>query len=159
MKCPYCGNTKSKVVDKRDKDLEGVTRRRRECIECARRYTTYETIENIDLVIEKRDGTIESYNRKKLGKSISKALSSSKFSDEDIEKTIDAVEMSLLALGEKQLESKKVGDIVLENLYNIEPVAYMRFTSVFKHFETIEDFRAEIEGLDKSAALHKKLDL
>ena len=147
MKCPYCNSTETKVLDKRDNVHDATTRRRRECLECSKRFTTYERIENIDLNIKKKDGSCEPFNREKLKKSVLKAISRDEISSEDLNKILDSIEMDLLSKETTVVNSSEVGQLVLEKLRGISPVAYMRFASVYKGFNSLEDFVVEIEKL------------
>ena len=150
MKCPYCFSNNTKVVDKRDNEHEGTTRRRRECLKCAKRFTTYERIENIDLSIKKKDGNSEAFNREKLKKSILKAIRRDEVSSEDLTGILDSIEMDLLSKETTVVESSEVGKLVLEKLKGVSPVAYMRFASVYKGFGSLEDFENEISALKKT---------
>lgn len=150
MKCPYCFSNNTKVVDKRDNEHEGTTRRRRECLKCAKRFTTYERIENIDLSIKKKDGNCEAFNREKLKKSILKAIRRDEVSSEDLTGILDSIEMDLLSKETTVVESSEVGKLVLEKLKGVSPVAYMRFASVYKGFGSLEDFENEISALKKT---------
>lgn len=150
MKCPYCFSNETKVVDKRDNENEGTTRRRRECLACSKRFTTYERIENIDLSIKKKDGSSQAFNREKLKKSILKAVRRDEISFEDLNSVLDEIEMDLLSKETTVVESSEVGKLVLEKLKKISPVAYMRFASVYKSFHSLEDFSKEVEELKKT---------
>ena len=150
MKCPYCFSNNTKVVDKRDNEHEGTTRRRRECLKCAKRFTTYERIENIDLSIKKKDGNCEAFNREKLKKSILKAIRRDEVSSEDLGRILDSIEMDLLSKETTVVQSSEVGKLVLEKLKGVSPVAYMRFASVYKGFGSLEDFENEISALKKT---------
>jgi transcriptional repressor NrdR len=147
MKCPYCNSKETKVVDKRDNVHDSTTRRRRECLQCSKRFTTYERIENIDLNIKKKDGACEPFNREKLKKSLLKAVSRDEISVETLNEMLDSIEMDLLSKESTVVDSSEVGAIVLEKLRDINPVAYMRFASVYKGFVSLDDFVNEIEKL------------
>ncbi len=147
MKCPYCSSTETKVLDKRDNVHDGTTRRRRECLKCSKRFTTYERIENIDLSIKKKDGACEPFNREKLKKSLLKAVRKDEISEEALNKVLDSIEMDLLSKESTTVDSSEVGELVLNRLKALNPVAYMRFASVYKGFNSLEDFIAEIEKL------------
>jgi len=147
MKCPYCNSKETKVVDKRDNVHDSTTRRRRECLQCSKRFTTYERIENIDLNIKKKDGACEPFNREKLKKSLLKAVSRDEISVETLNEMLDSIEMDLLSKESTVVDSSEVGSIVLEKLRDINPVAYMRFASVYKGFVSLDDFVNEIEKL------------
>ncbi len=149
MKCLYCFSNETKVVDKRDNEHEGTTRRRRECLKCSKRFTTYERIENIDLNIRKKDGNCEVFNREKLKKSLLKALRRDEISVEDLNKILDSIEADLLSKKLTVVDSSEVGELVLNNLKGLSHIAYMRFASVYKGFDTLEDFQKEIDSLKK----------
>ena len=149
MKCPYCSSTETKVLDKRDNTHDATTRRRRECLVCSKRFTTYERIENIDLNIKKKDGSCEAFNREKLKKGILKAIKKDEISDEVLNDMIEGIEMDLLGKESTTVESSEVGRLVLEKFKKINPVIYMRFASVYKGFNSLEDFAKEIENLKK----------
>ena len=147
MKCPYCGSQKTKVVDKRDKEDEGVTRRRRECLDCEKRFTTYERVETIDLSVVKKDGTLEQYDRNKLMKSIRKAVDKHSVSEEQVCSMVEDIEMRLLNMDSITVPSVAIGKMVLGQLKEVDPIAYMRFASVYKEFKSIDQFKAELESL------------
>jgi len=149
MKCPYCGSLKSFVVDKRDNNIEGTTRRRRECSKCSKRYTTYERIERIELDVLKRDGRIENFNRNKLLKGIKKAVGKSDISEDQINNLVESIELKLLNRKSKLIKSVAIGKMVLNRLRRIDPVAYMRFASIYKEFSSINDFKTEIIHITK----------
>jgi len=147
MKCPYCGSFKSKVVDKRDNREEGITRRRRECMSCYKRFTTYERIENIELDVIKRNGTIEKFNREKLKRGIKKATDKRGVDESQIDSLIEDIEMKLLNRKETAIKSSEIGTMVLNRLIKIDHVAYMRFASVYKDFNSVKDFQDELNLL------------
>ncbi len=142
MKCPYCGD-ETKVTDKRDSDEEGFTRRRRECLKCRRRFTTYEKPE-IEIIIVKKDGRREPYSREKLKAGIVKACEKRPVSTERIDKIIDYIEERLRRKG-KEVESKMIGKEVMKALKRLDKVAYIRFASVYREFSDVEDFKKEIK--------------
>ena len=146
MKCPYCGCTTSKVVDKRDNNEEGTTRRRRQCLRCGRRYTTYEKIEKVDISIIKKDGSLEKFNCEKLKKGILKAIDKKRISEEDIDAFCEEVERYVLTKPEP-VTSVEIGSTVLNWLRTKDPLAYMRFASIYKNFESINDFKKELEKI------------
>jgi len=147
MKCPYCACTTSKVVDKRDNNEEGTTRRRRQCLRCGRRYTTYERIEKIDISIEKRDGSLENFDIEKLKKGILKAVDTEKIPMPEIEEFCEDVERQVTT-SPQPLTSTQVGNLVLVWLKTKDPLAYMRFASVYRNFESISDFKKELEKIN-----------
>jgi transcriptional repressor NrdR len=149
MKCPYCSSTSSKVVDKRDKNDEGVTRRRRECLECSKRYTTYERVENIDLSVRKKDGSLQQYDRNKLVKGVRKAVNMDRVGEEGLRNIVDQIEMKLLNMDSTEVDSRGIGKLVLDSLRELDHVAYMRFASVYNDFDSLDQFRKEIDELEK----------
>jgi transcriptional repressor NrdR len=146
MKCPYCGCTTSKVVDKRDNNEEGTTRRRRQCLRCGRRYTTYERIEKVDISIVKKDGSLENFDCKKLEKGIMKAIDPRRIPREEIEAFCEEVERRVLT-NPDPLTTTKIGEMVLTWLRTKDPLAYMRFASIYKNFESIKDFKEELDNI------------
>ena len=146
MKCPYCNCTTSKVVDKRDNNEEGTTRRRRQCLRCGRRYTTYERIEKVDISIEKKDGSLETFDIQKLKKGILKAVDTQKIPISDIDNFCERVEHQVMT-SLQPLTSVEVGNLVLTWLKTKDPLAYMRFASIYKDFESVSDFKKELENI------------
>ncbi len=146
MRCPYCGCTTSKVVDKRDNTDDFSTRRRRQCLRCGRRYTTYERIEKIDVVVLKKDGSLENFDQEKLKKGIRKAVDINKITEEDIENFCEEIERKVM-ISSNPLPTTDIGNMVLEWLKNLDPLAYMRFASVYKDFENVKDLKKELEDL------------
>ena len=154
MRCPYCSSENSKVLDKRDSNE--FTRRRRECTDCSKRYTTYEKIENIDLDVIKKDGRKEPFNPEKLRKGILKACEKRNISEEIINKALNDIETELKNLDTTEIESSKIGDLVMEKLKKLDEVAYIRFASVYKEFDNIKTFEKELETLKKEISNLKK---
>jgi len=149
MKCPYCGSKETEVVETRDsEDLETI-RRRRECLACQKRFTTYERVENINLVVIKKDGRREQFNRDKLRAGIIRSCEKTKVSMEDIEKIVTEIERELRGADSVEVDSKKIGQLVATRLKKIDKVAYIRFSSVFKRFVDVEDFEKEVKRLIK----------
>lgn len=149
MKCPYCGSAETEVVETRDsEDLETI-RRRRACVKCEKRFTTYERVENINLIVIKKDGKREQFDRDKLKSGILKSCEKTKVSLEQIEKIVSEVERELRSGESVEIESKKIGQMVAGKLKKIDKVAYIRFSSVFKHFVDVEDFEKEVRRLIK----------
>jgi len=145
MKCPYCCSETTKVVDKRDNNEDSSTRRRRECLSCKKRFTTYERIEKFDISIEKKDGSLENFDREKLIKGIEKSVGSS-VSLDDIEDFADEVERRILNSSDI-VSTKDIGLMVLDWLKGKDSLSYMRFASVYKDFKTLEDFEKELKDL------------
>ena len=149
MKCPYCGSSEIEVVETRDsEDLETI-RRRRECLKCEKRFTTYERIENINLVVIKKDGRREQFDRDKLKRGIIRSCEKTKVSMEDIERIVVEVERELRGADSVEVDSKKIGQMAAQRLKKIDKVAYIRFSSVFRRFVDVEDFEKELKRLIK----------
>lgn len=149
MKCPYCGSNETEVVETRDSEDLGTIRRRRECLKCQKRFTTYERIENVNLVVIKKDGKREQFNRDKLRAGIVRSCEKTKVSMGDIERIVTEVERELLGADSVEVESKKIGQLVATRLKKIDKVAYIRFSSVFRRFVDVEDFEKEVKRLIK----------
>ncbi len=149
MKCPYCGSSETEVVETRDsEDLETI-RRRRACLKCEKRFTTYERVENVSLSVIKKDGKREQFNRDKLKSGIIRSCEKTTVSVEEIEKIVTEIERELRGADSVEVESKKIGQMVANRLKKIDKVAYIRFSSVFKRFVDIEDFQEEVKRLIK----------
>ncbi|MDR0874594.1 MAG: transcriptional regulator NrdR [Clostridiales Family XIII bacterium] len=147
MKCPYCGYPDSKVVDSRPTDEGQAIRRRRECEKCGRRFTTYEKIEEIPLIVVKKDGSRQSFDRMKMMNGIIKACEKRPVPMDEIEKIVSDIEKGLSNLMLKEMDSTIIGEYVMEHLRNLDDVAYVRFASVYRQFTDAESFRREIEKL------------
>jgi len=147
VNCPYCNWSESKVVDSRPTDEGNSIRRRRECTKCKRRFTTYEKVEETPLIIAKRDGTRELYDRKKLLNGIIRACEKRPVSIEQMEKLIDKVEFKLHNTMEKEVASTKIGEMVIELIKDLDEVAYVRFASVYRQFKDINSFVDELTKL------------
>lgn len=147
MKCPYCGSAETEVVETRDsEDLETI-RRRRNCIKCEKRFTTYERVENVNLVVIKKDGRREQFDRDKLKNGIIRSCEKTTVSVENIEKIVTEIERELRGADSIEVESKKIGQMVATRLKKLDKIAYIRFSSVFKRFVDIEDFEKEVKKL------------
>ncbi len=149
MRCPKCGSLEDKVIDSRLSKEGTSIRRRRECLECETRFTTYEEIERIELRAIKRDGRHEPFDRHKLLNSFLKACEKRPISIEDIERTVQEVITELEASNEREITTKKIGLIVMERLHSLDPVAYVRYASVYREFQEIGDFIEEIQSFEK----------
>lgn len=147
MRCPYCRAEDSRVIDSRELSGGDSIRRRRECVKCARRFTTYERVENVSLVIVKKDGRREDFNPNKLRSKLRVALTKRPVGEEQLDALIQRVEATLLALGGKEVPSERIGEAVLLELKELDHVAYIRFASVYREFADLEDVRREVEGL------------
>ena len=149
MKCPYCGHTEDKVVDSRvGRDGEFI-RRRRECLGCSRRYTTYEYIEDVLPMVVKKDGRREPFDRQKLRSSILKACEKRSVGVQAVDDVVADIEARLHDRAEKEISSLELGDLVMEHLQKLDQVAYVRFASVYRQFKDISQFMDEVKGLLK----------
>lgn len=147
MHCPYCGTKNSEVVETRESsDLDSI-RRRRSCMDCSKRFTTYERVENVALVVIKRDGKREQFSREKLERGLLKACEKTTIPTDIIENMVSEITRELRAQDSLEVESKMIGDLVAKKLKKLDKVAYIRFASVFKRFVDIEDFEKEVKGL------------
>ena len=147
MKCPYCSNTDTEVVETRDSEDFSTTRRRRECNKCAKRFTTYERVESISLIVIKKDGRKEQFDRDKLKRGMLKACEKTVVGNEEIENIVNEVERELKTLDTVECDSKKIGQMVAGRLKKIDKIAYIRFASVFRRFVDVEDFGKELQKL------------
>lgn len=147
MKCIYCGHEDSKVLDSRPVEDNQAIRRRRECLKCGRRFTTYERVENVPLVVVKKDGTRDIFNRNKLLTGLLKACEKREISLETLEKAALEIEREFMNDSEREISSIKIGEKVMEKLKGIDPVAYVRFASVYREFKDVETFMTELESL------------
>ena len=147
MKCPYCGEIDNKVIDSRLSKDASVIRRRRECIVCDRRFTTYEHIEEIPIMIIKKDGRREVFNREKVRAGLKKACEKRNISVNVIEEAIDNLERDLRETGEKEIPASFLGEKIMTMLHGLDDVAYVRFASVYREFKDVNDFVAELKTL------------
>jgi len=147
MKCPFCGEIDNKVIDSRLSKDAAVIRRRRECIICGRRFTTYEHIEEIPVMIVKKDGRREIFSREKVRSGLQKACQKRNISMNVIEEFLDELERDLRETGEKEISSNKIGEKVMAKLHEIDDVAYVRFASVYREFKDVNDFVSELKNL------------
>ena len=147
MKCPYCSHLGDKVVDSRESKEGEVIRRRRECLVCGRRFTSYERIDEIPYMVVKKDGTRERFDRQKLVQGLLKACEKRPVSVAALETIADRVEATLQERPEKEISTADVGTFVMEELRKLDKVAYVRFASVYKHFRDIGEFWDELKGL------------
>jgi len=147
MKCPFCGEIENKVIDSRlSKDANEI-RRRRECLLCSRRFTTYEHIEEIPIMIVKKDGRREAFNREKVRSGMQRACEKRNISMDAIEDFIDDLERDLRETGKKEIPSQKIGEFIMEALHKLDDVAYVRFASVYREFKDVNDFVSELKTL------------
>lgn len=147
MKCPYCECTESKVIDSRPVDDGASIRRRRECLKCEKRFTTYEQIESVPLVIIKKDGKREVYNRQKLINGILRACEKTPVSYSQIESLVSEVETGLYSRMDKEIPSTEIGELVMEKLKKLNDIAYVRFASVYREFKDVNTFLDELNRL------------
>jgi transcriptional repressor NrdR len=147
MKCPFCGNLGDKVVDSRESKEGEVIRRRRECLDCGRRFTSYERIDEIPYMVIKKDGTRERFERQKLVAGLLKACEKRPVSLAAIEGVADTVEGTLQERPEKEMATEEIGALVMDELKRLDKVAYVRFASVYRHFRDIGEFMSELNDL------------
>ena len=147
MKCPFCGFEDTRVVDSRLGKEGNNIRRRRECIECLKRFTTYERVEEMLPLVIKKDGRREAFDRSKIIAGIRTACEKRPVSIATIEKVVDGLEATFQEAGEKELESSRIGEAVMEALRQLDEVAYVRFASVYRQFKDINEFMAELKGI------------
>ena len=145
MLCPYCSNDETKVTDKRDSKNE--TRRRRECLKCGKRFTTYERIEPVEIFVIKKDGRREAFSREKLKSGIIKACEKRPVSHDKIEASVSLIEEKLKQYGQ-EVESKIIGEFVMRALKKLDKIAYIRFASVYREFKDISEFKREIKEIE-----------
>lgn len=148
MLCPFCKKDDTLVLESRDSEEGEVTRRRRECKACGKRFTTYERVENISLKIVKKDGSLEDYDREKIKQGIMKACEKRACSADDVDNIIDDIEMRLLSRKSTEVSSSDIGRMILTRLKKTDKVAYLRFASVFLEFEDVDEFKNQIKELD-----------
>jgi len=152
MKCPYCGDINDKVVDSREsKDGEAI-RRRRECLACNRRFTSYERVEEVPLMVIKKDGTREIFDPNKIIKGILKATEKRSVSRADIESIVEKIEQLVHKNPEKEFRTDDIGNNVMESLKNLDKVSYVRFASVYRDFKDITEFMSELQDLLKESS-------
>ncbi len=147
MKCPYCDYFESKVVDSRPTDEGQAIRRRRECISCAKRFTTYEKIEEIPIIVVKKDGNRQVYDRNKLLNGIIKSCEKRPVSMNTIESIVDDIEKTLSNSLEKEVTSVEIGELIMNKLKDVDEVAYVRFASVYRQFKDVNSFMDELKNL------------
>ncbi len=146
MKCPYCGNQDTRVIDSRPADDNNSIRRRRSCDECGKRFTTYEKVETIPLIVIKKDNNREAFDRSKIEAGVLRACYKRPVSAEDIKRTVDEIELEVVNREEKELPSSLIGEIVMDKLKSLDPVAYVRFASVYREFKDVNTFMDELKS-------------
>ena len=151
MKCPYCAHEENQVLDSRDSEDLSSVRRRRECLKCNKRFTTYERVDVVDLFVIKKDGRREQFDRNKLLTGIKKACEKRPVSMGTIEETTDEIEQNLRKRETTEIPGKVIGEIVMRRLKVLDKVAYIRFASVYRSFEDVESFEKEVQSLSKTS--------
>ncbi|MFN4148072.1 MAG: transcriptional regulator NrdR [Rhodocyclaceae bacterium] len=144
MKCPYCGDVNTQVVDTRENEEGDTVRRRRRCLACDKRFTTYERIERQLPLVIKKNGSRVDYDREKLKSSMLLALRKRPVTAESVENALDRIEEKLVQLGEREVASERVGELVMRELKKLDKVAYIRFASVYRNFEDVDEFSAVV---------------
>ena len=148
MECPYCHHFETKVTDSRDTGIMSI-RRRRECLKCKKRFTTYEYIELTPLYVKKKDGRLEKFDRNKIKNGLMKALEKRPIEHDKIEEILNQIEEKIRRTGTEQIESKVIGEYVMESLKETDHVAYIRFASVYRSFTDVSSFQEEVKNLIK----------
>lgn len=149
MKCPFCGSAESKVIDKRETDNDECTRRRRECLTCQKRFTTYERVELASLIVIKKDGVRQQFDRQKMLSGLIRACEKRPISHQQLEKVADEIETELRNQGTPEISSISIGEKVMEKLKGLDEVAYIRFASVYREFADLTSFEKELKTLLK----------
>ncbi len=149
MKCPYCSHMEDRVIDSRPTDEGSAIRRRRECIKCLKRFTTYEKIESLPLMVVKKDKTRQSFNRDKLLNGLLRACEKRPISVDQLEKLVDGIESQIYNSLRREITTNEIGEMVMSNLKNMDEVAYVRFASVYRQFRDINTFMDELRKLLK----------
>ncbi|MGP1403982.1 MAG: transcriptional regulator NrdR [Catonella sp.] len=147
MKCPFCSNDDTRVIDSRPSDDNSTIRRRRQCDKCGKRFTTYEKIETIPLIVIKKDMTRETYDRAKIESGVFRSCHKRPVSAEAINACVDDIENTIFNKGVKEISSSEIGEIVMEKLMKLDQVAYVRFASVYREFKDVNTFKDELEKL------------
>ena len=150
MRCPFCTSDDTKVIDSRSLDEQNAIRRRRECVKCGKRFTTYERLETFPLMVIKKDDTREPYDREKVEAGILRACHKRPVSASDVQKLLDDLENQLFNTGSKEIPASMIGEIVMEKLRKLDAVAYVRFASVYREFKDVDTFAEEITKLLKN---------
>ena len=147
MKCPFCGDDNTRVIDSRPADDNEAIRRRRQCDECGKRFTTYEKVETIPLIVIKRDKNRETYDRSKIESGVVRSCHKRPASVDQIEACVDEIENRIFNLGVREIESEKIGEIVMDQIRDLDQVAYVRFASVYRQFKDADTFMSELKKL------------
>lgn len=147
MECPYCGEPNTKVVDSRRGKIKSEVRRRRECIECAKRFTTFERIEDIPVMVIKKDDLREEFNRNKILSGVKKACEKRAISINQIEMLVEEIQRELREQNDKEVPSRLIGEKIMDKLHKLDDVAYVRFASVYRDFKDVDDFVQELKTI------------
>ena len=147
MKCPFCGDDNTRVIDSRPADDNEAIRRRRQCDECGKRFTTYDKVETIPLIVIKRDKNRETYDRSKIESGVVRSCHKRPVSVDQIEACVDEIENKIFNLGVREIESEKIGEIVMDQIRDLDQVAYVRFASVYRQFKDADTFMSELKKL------------
>ena len=147
MKCPFCGDDNTRVIDSRPADDNEAIRRRRQCDECGKRFTTYEKVETIPLIVIKKDKNRETYDRSKIESGVVRSCHKRPVSVDQIEGCVDEIENKIFNLGVREIESEKIGEIVMDQIRDLDQVAYVRFASVYRQFKDADTFMSELKKL------------
>ena len=147
MKCPFCGDDNTRVIDSRPADDNEAIRRRRQCDECGKRFTTYEKGETIPVIVIKRDKNRETYDRSKIESGVVRSCHKRPVSVDQIEACVDEIENKIFNLGVREIESEKIGEIVMDQIRDLDQVAYVRFASVYRQFKDADTFMSELKKL------------
>jgi len=156
MKCPFCSSLESKVIDSRLTKEETSIRRRRECLDCKSRFTTYERVEEVELLIIKKDGVRETFDRSKILSGMIKACEKRPISMDVIESFVSSMEREFQERGDREVESREIGERVINKLYEIDEVAYVRFASVYRSFKDVNQFMSELKELLRDKGEERK---
>jgi len=155
MKCPFCGHENDKVVDSRESKEADSIRRRRECLKCGKRFTTYERIDEIPYMVVKKDGRRERFDRQKVLSGLLRASEKRPISSAQLESIVDAAESFLVDAPERERTTSEIGELIMEHLQKLDTVAYIRFASVYRDFKDVNEFKEELEGLLKNHSATK----
>ena len=147
MKCPFCGDDNTRVIDSRPADDNEAIRRRRQCDECGKRFTTYEKVATIPLIVIKKDKNRETYDRSKIESGVVRSCHKRPVSVDQIEACVDEIENKIFNLGVREIESEKIGEIVMDQIRDLDQVAYVRFASVYRQFKDADTFMSELKKL------------
>jgi transcriptional repressor NrdR len=149
MRCPFCGHADDKVIDSRASSEGNAVRRRRECLKCAKRFTTYEVVEEMSLLVVKKDGRRQPFDKKKISAGIQKACEKRPVSSERIEELVGAIEREITRRFEREVSTKDIGELIMDRLASLDEVAYVRFASVYRQFKDGNQFMTELKDLLK----------